>query len=42
MSVAVVRSAQRCSLGDERAALRAAVFFNNWEGKGSHDLMRVV
>ena len=26
----------------KRAKLRAAVFFNNWEGKGSHDLMRVV
>ena len=44
-SVAVVRSTQRCALippGEQRAALRAAVFFNNWEGKGSHDLMRVV
>jgi hypothetical protein len=29
-------------LGSQRAKLRAAVFFNNSEGKGSHDLMRVV
>ena len=28
--------------GEQRVALRAAVFFNNGEGKGSHDLMRVV
>ena len=34
--------ALNAGLWKQSPALRAAVFFNNWEGKGSHDLMRVV